>query len=307
MSGFIRIKGYPNSQIPLKVPSVRQPKEMNIFVTPKLDYTTHKSMDDTDGWLWACDKIDDTTQKNEMGADNAKTFSYLQWDYIDNLHTLKVENLDDLIQQLTELKAGKAVRIKYLYFSSHGSYNDPSFYIGSHYDAKGKWGYKNRFGIDNVTQLGQLAPFLYPTTQVLLMACHSGGGKKASDSEKFVQAVSKQLGVTVFANRSWGLASTGNFKNNLYAYTKALYGGENTKQLYKKKPNAFKFMGTMLKATPDGGTEITNPLILKPDGSFAVMQTDYNASLQKVLQNIKDENYYNSKKEMLDDKDIDQK
>ncbi|WP_062053305.1 LysM peptidoglycan-binding domain-containing protein [Aquimarina longa] len=294
-----------------KISTEKEPKpepktKINIFVTPKSDKTTESSMDDLGAW--ANDGIDDATQLNEKGADNATEFSFRKVGYIDNLRTIKIENLDDLIKQLENMKAGTEVGINYLYFSSHGSYNSPSFYIGSHYDGKGKWSSKNKISMGNVSKLNKLSKFLSPKTKVLIMACHTGGGKNTKQSEKFVQELANQLNATVYANRSWGLASSGNFEDNLYAYTNALYGDE-TQDLYKKKPNAFKFMGTMLKAMPQkkgekSVPEITNALILKRDGTFKVMESNYNKVIKKVLDKIAKGGTYKSKKEMVDDKEI---
>ena len=131
----------------------------NVYVISATDNTSLASMDD-----------------NKDGKDDGYVNSLKAADKSD-MHVLKVTDITDLITKLKALKDEKNIRIGNLYFRSHGAYTDPSFYIGSHYNEEGKWTYKNRINSGNVSKLKKLAPVLDENTKVIIMACHTGGGK----------------------------------------------------------------------------------------------------------------------------------
>jgi RHS repeat-associated protein len=159
---------------------------------------------------------------------------------------------DDLASNLEGLKSNGYSFGSFI-FDSHGSYWDTKFYIGS--DEVNPSNYKSTSG---------LSPYLQGTS-VYIMACHAGGGESPQVSKNFTQGLSNLWGATVYTNRSWSPSSI--FNTNL-----------KVSEVNKEKPNATKWSGQWLRATPGQKTPsvITNLILHSHTSSTSGVYNTHN-------------------------------
>ncbi len=181
----------------------------------------------------------------------------------------------------------KGISIDTLIFSSHGSYQRHGFLVGNEV-----------ITIDRISRLKPLRNLLAPSTKLVVMACHVGGGSNPQKAKIYAKKLADTLGITVYTSRSWSIGTKNLFNVGVDegdSKTYASYFGKPSayeKSDIKNRPNVYEFLGEWLEATPgkkETKVKVVNAVEFKPDGTFTVSDKRFpglSEDEQKLLQDL---------------------
>ena len=170
-----------------------------------------------------------------------------------NLTVLEVTSTSDAVKKLKKL-LGDDKEIGNLFVNSHGAYDNS--WPGAYRFKIGQTKYSTESGVLNAKNLKEIGRLMASDGKFILMGCHCGSAYNGG--EEVVKAIARVTGTTVYANKSWSLASTiGNTFGKppwglipYYQTDRSIPGETYT---YEARKYAFDHQGQWIKVKYSGG------------------------------------------------------
>ena len=181
---------------------------------------------------------------------------------VDNIRARNLRHVAAILQKYYRM----GISIENLFINSHGSYWRPAFVIGN-----------ETINEKNINRLKILRSLLSPSTKLIVVACHIGGGKNPQRHKAFTGKLAQVLGLTVYVardvtgSRLYGRVTPASMLPTPKGHR--IKGKYFHKKDMKRRPNLYKFLGQWLKAEPGrrkAKIKVINSLIFKTDGSFTI-------------------------------------
>jgi len=228
----------------------------------------------------------DTALINSLEAAKKTEIVIIQVDTVDEAS----KKIRQSINRLNESFYGKFWKFEVgnIFIDSHGAYESSYFRVGEELVPRKPDASETDRKQDMEAQLAPLKPLLNSSSNLIILACNTGGGRDIKVGAKtylagelFTSQIANFLGINVYANRSW--SNSGSFFGRPIVQ---IDGDMSEFNGAKHKPNAFINAGYWTKAVPNGGKITTfriNALVIHFSGDFKSIRYNWKNKYRNKL------------------------